>query len=76
MHDAQQHSKFDPDRLTEAIADLVPEAVAVHVGVSVATLYRWRRGGAGEPDASQLAAIAQLTGRPLAFFFRPSKSAA
>jgi len=44
------------------------EPVAVACDVTAATVWNWEA-GKGSPRASQLSAIAYLTGRPLEFFF-------
>lgn len=61
--------RFSPDRLQAARGKRRREEIAVAAGVVVETVRRWER-GSGEPDASQLAAIARLTGKSLDFFFR------
>lgn len=67
--------KFSGSRLKQAMESLTVEEAAVAVGVSSATVWRWRS-DASEPDASQLAALSDLTGQPLDFFFvSPSEAA-
>jgi len=67
----QDRTRFIPSRLREARADLSLEALAAAAGVTRQTIMNWES-GRGEPDASDLAAIAALTGRPLDFFFEPT----
>lgn len=70
---AQHATKFDSKRLRAARGERSPEEVAVVARVSRQTINRWEN-GFGEPDASQLAAIARLTGRSLNFFFTPLRA--
>lgn len=65
---------FQPRRLREARGKRSFEEIAAVAGVSHQTVRNWES-GRFEPDASQLAAIAALTGKPLDFFFRPSRAA-
>lgn len=74
MSENNQHRAFDPSRLREARGDRPPEEIALAANVTARTLWNWET-GRSEPDASQLHAIAALTGKPLDFFFRPGQAA-
>ncbi len=65
---------FNPARLREARGERSLTVVAACVGVTENTIRNWES-GKYEPDASQLAAIAALTGKPLDFFFRRGRAA-
>ena len=67
--------KFSGKRLTEARGDRRREVLAAAAGVSSDTIKRWETEET-EPDASRLAAIATLLGRPLDFFFAEPGEAA
>lgn len=60
--------KFSPRKLIEARGLRRREELAVVADVASCTIKNWED-GRYEPDASQLAAIAALTGHPLDFFF-------
>jgi transcriptional regulator with XRE-family HTH domain len=62
--------KFSPNRLREARDERTRSVLAAAAGVSDETIRRWES-GAGEPGASDLAAIANVTKKPLDFFFEP-----
>jgi transcriptional regulator with XRE-family HTH domain len=64
-------TRFRPDRLRRARAQLGDRSittVAAAANVTEQTVRNWEA-GKSEPDASQLAAIAKLTGKSLDFFF-------
>ena len=60
--------KFSPDRLREARGERSFEDLASACRRTHQTIRNWES-GQSEPDASDLAAIAALTGKPLDFFF-------
>lgn len=60
--------RFSSARLEKAREDRRVEEIAVATGVSSGTVRNWLS-GSQRPDADELAAIAELTGRPLDFFF-------
>ena len=62
-------TQLDPDRLKAARGDRPREEIALAAGVTTRTLENWES-GRSEPDASQLAVIAHVTGKPFDFFFR------
>lgn len=66
--------RFQPSRLRQARGDRPIEQVALAVSVTGRTVSNWET-GKSEPSASQLHAIAALTGKPWEFFFRPDKAA-
>lgn len=68
-------SRFSPERLTSARGDRRREALAAAAGVSTDTIKNWEK-GVCEPDASKLKAIADLTGKPLDYFFLPQTESA
>ena len=49
-------------------AKLTPEAMAVELGVSVGTLFRYERGEALNLSVGKLARVAVVTGKPLSYF--------
>lgn len=49
-------------------AELTPETMAVQIGVSVGTLFRYERGEAAQLSVSRLTKIASVTGKPLSYF--------
>ena len=62
---------FSASRLQSALEPLAPgfdEKAAIAAGVTARTVANWRA-GKGEPESTQLAALAALTGKPLDFFF-------
>jgi len=61
-------TRFDPEKLKAARGDRSLEELAKSIDVSRQTISRWEK-GEGEPNASELAAIAQFTGKPLKFFY-------
>jgi len=72
MQKSATSRRFDPERLKAARRLLGRGAytrMAVVSGVSEQTVRNWAQ-GKSEPDATQLHAIADLTGKPLDFFFR------
>ena len=50
-------------------AKLKPETMAVELGISVGTLFRYERGEAPEISVRRLSRIAVVTGKPLSYFF-------
>lgn len=67
-------SRFNPSRLRRARGRRRHEVIAAATGVSSQTIRNWEA-GRSEPDASQLAAIAALTGKTLDFFFTRGRAA-
>lgn len=62
-------TKFSPARLKEARGARSVEELAAAAGVSHQTVRNWEA-GLGEPDATPLKRIAELTGKSMDFFFR------
>jgi transcriptional regulator with XRE-family HTH domain len=66
--------RFDNNRLRQARGERPVEALALAAEVTARTITNWEA-GKSEPDASQLAAIAALTDKPLDFFFSRGQAA-
>lgn len=75
MFQCVNDSKFNPRRLTQARGDRSFEEIAAAADVSHQTARNWEA-GKGQPDATALNAIARLTGKPLDFFFVPTRATA
>jgi transcriptional regulator with XRE-family HTH domain len=61
--------KLNVERLRAARGKRAITEIAAATSVTEQTVRNWEA-GRSEPDASQLAAIAQLTGKPFEYFFR------
>jgi transcriptional regulator with XRE-family HTH domain len=66
--------RFSPTRLREARGSRSREEIAVAAGVTLQTVRNWEA-GKGEPDATPLAAIGDLTEKPLDFFYESMRAA-
>lgn len=71
---SRRRPRFVAARLTEARGARTYEDIASAAGRSHQTVRNWEA-GRGEPDASDLAAIAAFTGHTLEFFFAPPEVA-
>jgi transcriptional regulator with XRE-family HTH domain len=65
---SETNTTFLPKRLREARGDRPLAAIGLAANVTENTVRNWEAGRT-EPDASQLAAIAKVTGRSLDYFF-------
>ena len=77
----QVASTFPTDlgrRIREArkAADLTPEEMAVRLDISMATLFRYERGNTKRISYERLAAISDVTGRPVSWFLTGEVTAA
>lgn len=69
----KQH-RFIPTRLAKARGARRVEEIAAVAGVTHQTVRNWEA-GKGEPNLSQIAAIANLTGHPIDFFLGRGRAA-
>lgn len=60
--------RFSPERLREAREGISITQIAAAAEVTETTVRNWEA-GRGEPDATPLGRIAQLTGKALDFFY-------
>lgn len=63
-------------RKARHVARLTPEQMAMELGVSVGTLFRYERKDAAKLSVGRLLRIADVTKRPISFFFDDEEDAA